>query len=83
MQPGEIWRRNAHGDGTLLRAVKVRLTGRAIFNGPRGIARTLRLAAYFGTEPQFWMNLQQAYDLKTTEAAKGAAIRKQVDGGAA
>jgi hypothetical protein len=24
------------------------------------------------------MNLQQAYDLKTTEATKGAAIRKQV-----
>jgi plasmid maintenance system antidote protein VapI len=36
------------------------------------------LAAYLGTEPQFWMNLQQAYDLKTTEAAKGATIRKQV-----
>ncbi len=40
--------------------------------------RRLRLAAYFGTGPQFWMNLQQAYDLKMTEATKGAAIRKQV-----
>lgn len=52
----------------------------AILNGQRGISAdtALRLAAYFGTEPQFWMNLQQAYDLKTTEAAKGAAIRRQV-----
>ncbi len=52
----------------------------AILNGQRGISAdtALRLAAYFGTEPQFWMNLQQAYDLKTTEAAKGAAIREQV-----
>ena len=52
----------------------------AILNGQRGISAdtALRLAAYFGTEPQFWMNLQQAYDLKTAEAAKGAAIRKQV-----
>jgi antitoxin HigA-1 len=52
----------------------------AILNGQRGISAdtALRLAAYFGTEPQFWMNLQQAYDLKTTEAAKGATIRKQV-----
>jgi addiction module HigA family antidote len=52
----------------------------AILNGQRGISAdtALRLAAYFRTEPQFWMNLQQAYDLKTTEAAKGATIRKQV-----
>jgi addiction module HigA family antidote len=52
----------------------------AILNGQRGISAdtALRLAAYFGTEPQFWMNLQQAYDLKTAEAAKGATIRKQV-----
>ena len=52
----------------------------ASLNGQRGISAdtALRLAAYFGAEPQFWMNLQQAYDLKTTEAAKGAAIRKQV-----
>lgn len=25
----------------------------------------LRLARFFGTTPQFWMNLQQAYDLET------------------
>ncbi len=52
----------------------------AILNGQRGISAdtALRLAAYFRTEPQFWMKLQQAYDLKTTEAVKGATIRRQV-----
>ena len=30
----------------------------------------LRLAAYFGNSPQFWLSLQSAYDL---EEAKGAA----------
>jgi antitoxin HigA-1 len=52
----------------------------AILNGQRGISAdtALRLAAYFRTEPQLWTNLQQAYDLKTTEVAKGATIRKQV-----
>jgi addiction module HigA family antidote len=52
----------------------------AILNEQRGISAdtALRLAAYFGTGPEFWMSLQQAYDLKTTEAARGAAIRKQV-----
>ena len=38
----------------------------------------LRLARYFGTTPQFWMNLQASYDLKITERAKGSAIVRQV-----
>lgn len=29
----------------------------------------LRLGRYFGTGPEFWMNLQSAYDLATTAAA--------------
>lgn len=52
----------------------------AILNKQRSISAdtALRLAAYFGTSPQFWMNLQQQYDLKIADAEKGAAIRKQV-----
>ena len=38
----------------------------------------LRLARYFGTTPQFWMNLQASYDLKITERSKGSAIVRQV-----
>ncbi len=52
----------------------------AILNKQRGISAdtALRLAAYFGTTPQFWMNLQQQYDLKIVDAEKGATIRRQV-----
>jgi addiction module HigA family antidote len=38
----------------------------------------LRLARYFGTTPQFWMNLQSSYDLKITERETGSAIVRQV-----
>ncbi|OEZ56897.1 HigA family addiction module antitoxin [Duganella sp. HH105] len=37
-----------------------------IFNEKRGVTAdtALRLARYFGGDPQSWLNLQQAYDLK-------------------
>ena len=40
-----------------------RITG--IINGQRGITAdtALRLGHWFGTSPQFWMNLQQQYEL--------------------
>jgi antitoxin HigA-1 len=38
----------------------------------------LRLSRYFGTTPQFWMNLQSSYDLKIAERATGAVIVRQV-----
>lgn len=38
----------------------------------------LRLARYFGTTAQFWMNLQSAYDLKQAEAAEGTRISKEI-----
>ena len=34
----------------------------------------LRLAKFFGTTPQFWMNMQASYDLATAAAAKQAEI---------
>ena len=36
----------------------------------------MRLAQYFGTSAQMWMNLQTAYDLEV--AAKKAAIKREV-----
>jgi addiction module HigA family antidote len=52
----------------------------AILRGERAITAdtALRLAAYFGTTPEVWMNLQQAYDLKTTDRQHGRAIRAAV-----
>jgi len=38
----------------------------------------LRLARYFGTTPQFWLNLQTSYDLKIVERKMGGKIEKEV-----
>jgi addiction module HigA family antidote len=38
----------------------------------------LRLARYFGTTPQFWLNLQTSYDLRVTEREVGSRIAKEV-----
>jgi addiction module HigA family antidote len=34
----------------------------------------LRLGRFFGIEPQFWLNLQNRYDLETANAAIGPAL---------
>ncbi len=39
----------------------------------------LRLARYFGTTPQFWMNLQISYDLKFAEIKIGKKIATEVN----
>jgi len=44
-----------------------------LYNEKRGITAlmALKLSEYFGTTPQFWLNLQNAYDLyKTYEKEK-------------
>ena len=38
----------------------------------------LRLARYFGTTPEFWMNLQSAFDLRTTRLLTMDAIEREV-----
>jgi antitoxin HigA-1 len=38
----------------------------------------LRLARYFDTTPQFWLNLQSAYDLRLAEIAAGARVKREV-----
>jgi addiction module HigA family antidote len=46
----------------------------------RGITAdtALRLARYFGTDAQSWINLQTAYDLRVAELAAGEAIHRAV-----
>ena len=48
-----------------------------IVRGKRAITAdtALRLARYFGTTPQFWMNLQASYDLELTEDARRRSQR--------
>ena len=38
----------------------------------------LRLARYFGTTPEFWMNLQAAYDLEVAMRASAKRITRDV-----
>lgn len=38
----------------------------------------LRLARYFDTTPEFWLNLQTAYDLKIAQKEVGVRINKEV-----
>ncbi len=47
---------------------------------PRAVSAetAIRLARYFGTSPEFWLNLQSAYDLSRTLAEHGPAIERQV-----
>jgi addiction module HigA family antidote len=47
---------------------------------PRAISAdtAIRLARYFGTSPEFWLNLQSAYDLSLALAEHGPAIERDV-----
>jgi antitoxin HigA-1 len=49
----------------------------AILNGQRAITgdTALRLAHFFGTSPEFWLNLQSLYDLQIAEEKAGKSIR--------
>ncbi|MCU0974660.1 MAG: HigA family addiction module antitoxin [Burkholderiales bacterium] len=48
-----------------------------IINGKRAITgdTALRLAHWFGSSPQFWMNLQALYDVRVAEQQAGTEIR--------
>jgi len=51
-----------------------------IVNGRRGITAgtALRLARYFGTTPEFWMNLQTAYDLDMEQRVSADRVQRDV-----
>jgi antitoxin HigA-1 len=51
-----------------------------IIHGRRGISAdsALRLAVYFDTTPEFWLNLQTRYDLKISKRDLMLSIQKNV-----
>ena len=51
-----------------------------IVRGKRAITAdtALRLARYFGTTPQLWMNLQANYDLEVADDARGSEIADRI-----
>ena len=74
VHPGEILRDELDALGlsanALSKALDVpvnRIT--AILNGQRGVTANtaLRLARYFGTTPQVWLNLQKTWELRREE----------------
>jgi addiction module HigA family antidote len=52
----------------------------AIVKGERGVTAdtALRLARFFGTSPDFWMNLQAMHDLTKARVQNGTAIERDV-----
>ena len=51
-----------------------------IVRGRRAISpdTVLRLARYFGTSPEFWLNLQQQHDLSVVRAERRGQIEREV-----
>lgn len=86
--PGEVLREefmrpmglSAHALAMVLRVPATRIGAIVRETGPRAVSTdtALRLARYFGTSPQFWLNLQAAHDLSLAEAASGEMIARDV-----
>ena len=89
VHPGEVlleefMKASGHGinANTLAKALEVpanRIT--AIIKGQRGITgdTAVRLAAFFNTTAEFWMNLQKTYELRLAERALPEKIRKHIE----
>ncbi|MCL4851704.1 MAG: HigA family addiction module antidote protein [Bryobacteraceae bacterium] len=85
IHPGEILQDlldeadlTANALATALRVPANRIGG--IIKGQRGITAdtALRLARYFGTSAQMWVNLQARYDLAAAEDALSSRIEREV-----
>ena len=85
VHPGEILREEIEAAGVsedaLSKALDVPLSRvTLILEGRQGITgdMALRLARYFGTSPQLWLNLQQTWELRRAEIEVGRQITKRV-----
>ena len=86
IHPGRILRREmtareltASQLASALRVSGGRVSG--ILGGRRGITAetALRLGRYFGTGPQFWMNLQSRYELAVAQRDPGSKVSAEVE----
>jgi addiction module HigA family antidote len=85
IHPGELLYDELEETGTslneLARALRVPMNRiSAVVNGKRSITAdtAMRLARYFGTSPQYWLNLQSAYDLEVAAIKIGSKIDREV-----
>jgi addiction module HigA family antidote len=51
-----------------------------IIHERRGVSAetAMRLARYFGTTPEFWLNLQKAYELSVVKARNAKQIEREI-----
>jgi addiction module HigA family antidote len=85
VHPGEILKdelQELHMSGNAL-ALALRIPANRvteIINGRRSVSAdtALRLARYFGTSAQIWMNLQSQFDLETAEESIAAQVEAEV-----
>ena len=90
IHPGELLRDELGEIGVSLnelgRALRVPMNRiSAIVNGKRAITvdTAMRLARYFGTSPQYWLNVQVAFDLEVAGPEIQPQIEKEVQIGRA
>jgi len=86
--PGEVLREefmaplrlSANGLARDLHVPPNRITAIIAMDNPRAVTpdTALRLARYFRTTPEFWLNLQAAYDLSVAVVEHGAQIADEV-----
>jgi len=86
--PGEVLREefmvplrlSANALGRALDVAPNRITSIIAPQAPRAVTpdTAIRLGRYFGTTPEFWLNLQAAHDLSATLIKKGAEINARV-----
>jgi addiction module HigA family antidote len=82
IHPGEILREEflvplglaPYSLARALRVPRTRIERLAREETPVTLDTALRLARYFGTSPEFWMNLQAAYDLGREETEKAEEL---------
>jgi addiction module HigA family antidote len=86
LHPGVTLREElaARGMTAAALALKLRVPAQSlheIVRGNRAITpeTALRLARYFGNEPEFWLNSQVQYDLAQVREAEGARIEREVE----
>jgi addiction module HigA family antidote len=85
IHPGRILKEDLDDAGVsmnrLARDIRVPMNRvSAIVNGKRAITAdtALRLARYFGTSAQYWLNLQTAYELQAAEREMKDRITREV-----
>ena len=85
IHPGEILEEELQTLGLSARQLAVALAVppnriTSIVNQRRAVTAdtALRLGRYLGTSPEFWMNLQSAYDLRSAKQHHGDQITQEV-----